>query len=96
MAIFGEVYEIKKIKPEGIWMNSWIESYYPDGYITTVCGVEKRYLGTIEFNRTYNYTHTSLVCSHTDWMQRFVLEDDYKIFMREHKLERILNEDIIT
>jgi hypothetical protein len=90
MARFGEVYEIKEIKPDDLWMNSWLENKYRFGYTTTVCGIEKTYLGTIDFDRTYVYTHDTLVQTHTDWIQRFVLEDDYKIFIREHKLERIL------
>lgn len=40
MAIFGEVYEIKKIKPDNLWMNSWLENNYKDGYTTTSCGVK--------------------------------------------------------
>jgi len=86
MSKYGETYEIKEINPDGLWMNSWLEDKYKNGYEYN----GKNYLGTIVFDRTYNY-YEPLTQSHTEWIQRFVLESDYKNFMREQKLGRILD-----
>ena len=93
MAKFGKVYEIKNIDPVGLWMNHWLEPKFKDGYINTTGGVETRYLGTIRFDRTYEYTFETHTQTHTEWLQRFIREDDYLVFMREQKLERIIGEE---
>lgn len=87
MAQFGEVYEIKEIQSEGLFL-TWKNDGKP--YKVTINGIERTYLGTIKFDRKYKYTHTTLIQEHSDWIQRFVLETDYKAFMRKNKLERII------
>ena len=84
---FGERRIITDILPDKLFVSSYYNiQIHGDYYLED--GI--KYKGVIYFDNEYKYTHTTLIQNHYDWMQRFILLEDFKKYLRKYKLERIL------
>lgn len=84
---FGETYVVNSIDEKGLFVND--DKRYKDGYIDQ--GI--KYLGTIKYTQEHKYSNMpSLFQEHEEWIQRFILLEDWIKINREQKLKRIFND----
>lgn len=71
------------------------KGYNNIGYYTDKSNnIITKYKGIVKFEQIYNFSDTTIIQTHSDWLQRFILLDDWIKFERENKLLRILTDHI--